>query len=61
MRLPEAEVAHGVPRAVHGLSGITAPDGLRHDSCAAHDCAGKRAAPVPLATETPSGVWNPVP
>lgn len=29
MRLPEAGVAHGVPGSVHGLSGVTAPDGLR--------------------------------
>lgn len=33
MRLPEAQVAHGVPGAIHSLPGVSAPDRLRHDSC----------------------------
>lgn len=33
MRLPEAQVAHGVPGAIHSLAGVGVPDGLRHDSC----------------------------
>lgn len=45
MRLPEAQVAHGVPGAIHGFPRVSVPDGLRHDSCTPRDCAGKRAAP----------------
>lgn len=33
MRLPEAQVPHGVPGAIHSLPGVSAPDRLRHDSC----------------------------
>lgn len=33
MRLPEAQVAHGVPGAIHSLPAVSIPDGLRHDSC----------------------------
>lgn len=52
MRLPEAQIAHGVPGTIHGLSGVSAPDGLRHDSCVTPGLSRKARRPVPLATET---------
>lgn len=57
MRLPETQVAHGVPGAIHSLPGVSAPNCLRHDSCDSSRQRRKAHSPQ-FPWQRRRGVWE---